>query len=303
MGLTNALKILYKLISLTQTITSASFTASQEKTYVTEASVDVFNRNNCDNLFHCWQVVSASVTSFNQTHSHWWTYSNIRWTAFGRAIIVRFPFAVDTGTLMVTQYLMCMTVYMRKGIVLSKHSWKLHNGLRINITISGLSSFSSIAWIKDIQLGVGRLTALTGIKGPWRWQSEPWIWKAFNPPLLLLLLARSSAETMSQPKEVNTKAALYWRRLSLKCLPWVSVLASKSFEFEAGQARTATGLIPACSMIPSWGFSKMISLAFHRSNARRDSVSIPCPYIQGPKGEGEKAARYKQQEWSEKALL
>ena len=72
---------------------------------------------------------------------------------------------------------------------------------------------------------------------------------------------------------------------------------------EVSQVRVAIGLIPACSMIPSWDLSKMMSLTFHRSNARRDSVSIPCRYVQGPKDEGEKAERYKQQEWSEKILF
>jgi hypothetical protein len=69
------------------------------------------------------------------------------------------------------------------------------------------------------------------------------------------------------------------------------------------QARVATGLILACSMIPSWDFSSKMYLAFHRSSVEHDSAGIPCPYIPDPKDEGEKAARYKQQEWSEKVLL
>jgi hypothetical protein len=62
------------------------------------------------------------------------------------------------------------------------------------------------------------------------------------------------------------------------------------------QARAAAGLILACNVIPSWDFSSKIYLAFHQSSVGRDSVSIPCPYVQDPKDEGEKAARYRQQE-------
>jgi hypothetical protein len=49
--LTNALKVLYKVISLMQTITSASITASSEKIDVTDTSIAVFNRNSCSNFF------------------------------------------------------------------------------------------------------------------------------------------------------------------------------------------------------------------------------------------------------------
>jgi hypothetical protein len=38
-----------------------------------------------------------------------------------------------------------------------------------------------------------------------------------------------------------------------------------------------------------------MSLAFHRSSARRGNGDTLCPYVQGPKDEGEKAVRYKQQ--------
>jgi hypothetical protein len=90
--------------------------------------------------------------------------------------------------------------------------------------------------------------------------------------------------------------------LEVTALSVCTYLQASPSSTEVGQARAVIGLIPACSMTPSWDFSKM-SLAFHRSSARRGNGDIPCSYIQGPKDKGEKAARYKQQEWSEKVLL
>ena len=95
----------------------------------------------------------------------------------------------------------------------------------------------------------------TESRGPWRWQRASWIWNALSPPLLLLLLAlRSSAETMSNPKEVNAKAALYWRRLSLKWRPWASVLASKSFKYWGGSGKSCNWTDPCLQHDSQLGF-------------------------------------------------
>ena len=69
------------------------------------------------------------------------------------------------------------------------------------------------------------------------------------------------------------------------------------------QARVTTELIPACSMTPRLDFSSKISLAFHQSSVGHDNGDTLCPYVQDSKDEGDKAARYRQQEWSEKVLL
>ena len=227
MCLADALKVLLKNIPLMETIISTA--ASQSKNDVTEASVTILNKDDCRNFFHCWQILNTSVTSFDQARSHEWTDNNVRYISF---------------VFMIAQYLMCMAIYTRKGIALIKYSWKLPNDLRIQVVVSCLFSFSSIRRVKDIQLGVGRLTAFNWSQGALTMAKCAWIWKAFNPPLLLLLLARSSAETMSQPKEVNTKAALYWRRLSLKRRPLVSVLASKFFKYSGGSNKSCSWTDP-----------------------------------------------------------
>lgn len=68
MCLAEMLKVLLKIMLLTETIISTA--ASQSKNYVTEVFVNILNRNNCGNFFHRWQVVSTFVVSFDQMHSH-----------------------------------------------------------------------------------------------------------------------------------------------------------------------------------------------------------------------------------------
>jgi hypothetical protein len=64
MSLADKLKALLKITSLTKTITSIS--TSEGKNDATEASFITLNWDNS----HSWQVASASIASFNQTHSH-----------------------------------------------------------------------------------------------------------------------------------------------------------------------------------------------------------------------------------------
>lgn len=132
-----------------------SIAASQGKSDITEASATILDWDNGSNFFHCWQAVSASIASFNQTHSHRRTDNDIQCTGFCWTITVTSSIA----TLMVAQYLICTTIYTCKGITLGKHSWKLSNDYKIKAAVSYLSSFSGIRWIKDTQLGVGRLAA------------------------------------------------------------------------------------------------------------------------------------------------
>ena len=108
MRLADTLKVLLKIISLTETIISTA--ASQSKNDITEVSVNILNRNNCSNFLHRCQVVNTSNASFNQMHSHRWTDDTIRWSAFGRAIVVSSILAVDSGAFMVAQYFICMTI-------------------------------------------------------------------------------------------------------------------------------------------------------------------------------------------------
>ena len=68
-NLTNALKILCKFILLTQTITSASTTASSEKIDAMGTSIAVFSRNVCSNFFHYVQLMGASIAFSNYSFS------------------------------------------------------------------------------------------------------------------------------------------------------------------------------------------------------------------------------------------
>lgn len=61
MSLADTLKVLLKIMSLTKTI--ISIVTSQGKDDITEISIAILSRNDCSNVFHCWQVVSASIVS------------------------------------------------------------------------------------------------------------------------------------------------------------------------------------------------------------------------------------------------
>ena len=157
MCLADALKVLLKNIPLMETIISTA--ASQSKNDITEVSVNILNRNNCSNFLHRCQVVNTSNASFNQMHSHRWTDDNIRWSAFGRAIVVSSILAVDAGVFIVTQYFICITINACEGIALRKQSWRIFYNI-VQIFISFWSSVGIIWRIIDVQLSIWRCVAL-----------------------------------------------------------------------------------------------------------------------------------------------
>ena len=107
--LVDTLKVLLKSSVLTKIVI-----ASQGKNDVTVASITIFDWDNSSDLLHYWKVVSASIASFDQTHSHGRTDNNVRHNSFCLIIV--------TVVFMAAQYLMCMTIYTCKGIALRKHS-------------------------------------------------------------------------------------------------------------------------------------------------------------------------------------
>ena len=124
----------------------------------------------------------------------------------------------------------------------------------------------------------------TESRGSWWWQRAPWIWNALSPPLLLLAL-RSSAETMSHPKEVNAKAALYWRRLPLKWRPWVPIRSSKSFKYSGGSGKSCSWA-DLCLYVLEWWSDYFLAPAIvfiHTLSvikyAAFVSVSLPFPTV------------------------
>ncbi|PHZ12293.1 uncharacterized protein RHIMIDRAFT_284534 [Rhizopus microsporus ATCC 52813] len=51
MNLADRLKMLPKVMSLIKAI--ISIVASQDKGYITETSIAIYDRNDCNNFFHC----------------------------------------------------------------------------------------------------------------------------------------------------------------------------------------------------------------------------------------------------------
>ena len=167
----------------------------------------------------------------------------IGWPAFGRAITGSSIFAADAGTLMVSQYPIYMTVNACEEIALRKQSWRTSIISLSKLSFLSDSFYASYEGSYMYNWAYKGVLPSTESRGSWKWQRKSWIWNALSPSLLLLAL-RSSAETMSHPKEVKAKPALYWRRLFLKWQPWVSVRSSKSFKYSGGSGKSCSWTDP-----------------------------------------------------------